>query len=234
MVNNNINKTEEKALTLYAKVFGVPKRFEKASFDNYEVTADNKRMFDSCINYKGVGSMILTGKAGTGKTHLAISMLKRFPMQPLTEQEAESERRKMEAEIKYNENELVKKMYEAELYKYRSAKCKFVSIIDVFLDLNAEEDKRKAFNQYISSAAYDCICFDDLGAERLTEASRANFYHILDSRYGEMLPTIITSNLTIEEIDRDEPRIASRLSEMGNVLYFGGQDYRLNKIKDCA
>ena len=106
----------------------------------------------------------------------------------------------------------------------------FVPIVEMFVEINTaattDEGKQAVLRKYSTNSTYDCICFDDLGAEKLTDAKRENLYYIIDSRYREMLPTIITSNFTINEINEVEPRIASRLAEMGIILQFNGKDFR--------
>jgi DNA replication protein DnaC len=226
----------EMVLKLYANVTGAPKRFETAGFINYVVNDTNKKQFNICKDYNGLDSLVLTGNTGTGKTHLAIAILKNFPMQPIEEGQAKYNKRDLEHQLEAAENkETLQKMLDEELYRYRAARCLFVSIIDVFLNINAAEtDKKEAeLHKYISNA-YDCVCFDDLGVERFTDAARQNLYYIIDKRYGDMLPTIITSNLTIKEINDKEPRIASRLSEMGRILQFDGKDYRQPRNRDVA
>ena len=121
------------------------------------------------------------------------------------------------------------KVLDSGLWKYRRANCLFVSFVEMFVEINTaaidDGGKESVLKKYAGNN-FDCICFDDLGAEKLTEAKRENLYYIIDSRYREMLPTIITSNFTISEISDVEPRIASRLAEMGKILQFNGKDYR--------
>ena len=52
------------------------------------------------------------------------------------------------------------------------------------------------------------LVLDDLGTENTTPWAREKLYQIINHRYNNSLPTVITSNRPPEEID---PRIASRL-----------------------
>ena len=58
-----------------------------------------------------------------------------------------------------------------------------------------------------------------------------HFYDILDRRYGECLETLITSNLTLEQLARHYEshgdRLASRIAGMGAVMVLKGKDRRL-------
>jgi DNA replication protein DnaC len=74
----------------------------------------------------------------------------------------------------------------------------------------------------------DVVILDDLGAERNTEWVTERLYVIINARYNEMLPTIITSNLELEELEKlpGWERITSRLFEMCHVVVVDGPDYR--------
>ena len=132
---------------------------------------------------------------------------------------------------KDDQKKQIKEMLDNELWKYRSANCLFIPFVDLFIELNEmalKDGKLEQLKKY-GGNNFDCICFDDLGAEKLTEAKRENLYYIIDARYRNMMPIIITSNFTIQEISEFEPRIASRFAEMGKILQFKGKDFRKNK-----
>lgn len=66
-------------------------------------------------------------------------------------------------------------------------------------------------NQYIG---LKLLVLDDLGAEKATDFTSQAIYMLLSERINWMRPTIVTSNLSIEEIHRSDPRLASRLNGM--------------------
>ncbi len=70
------------------------------------------------------------------------------------------------------------------------------------------------------------LVLDDFGAEKLSEWSVAAIYTILAERGDQLRPTIVTSNLNLDQIDAFEPRIASRLAEYA-TLVLPGVDRRL-------
>lgn len=83
---------------------------------------------------------------------------------------------------------------------------------------------------------FDLLVIDDLAAERDTEYMSEIVQTIVDSRYRAGLPTIITTNLTADEIkhpaDVRKQRTYSRLLEMCVPVEVKGKDRRRQKLKD--
>lgn len=76
----------------------------------------------------------------------------------------------------------------------------------------------------------DLLILDDLGAEFSTSFSVSVVYNIINSRLIENKPTIINTNLSMQEIeDRYSPRIVSRLVGGYNTVPFYGVDIRMQK-----
>lgn len=72
------------------------------------------------------------------------------------------------------------------------------------------------------------LFLDDLGAERATDFVADTLYLIVNRRYEERLPVIVTSNMDIGELsDRVGDRIASRIAGMCDVVEMKGEDRRL-------
>lgn len=67
---------------------------------------------------------------------------------------------------------------------------------------------------------------DDLGAENRTEFGVSTIYEIVKERCEAGVPTIITSNLTLPELDKIEPRLASRLAQFW-LVPMKGADRRI-------
>ena len=80
-------------------------------------------------------------------------------------------------------------------------------------------------------AKYESMLFiDDLGAEKLTEFVSQIMYYIINEREQNMLPTIITSNYSLSEINQQiDARVSSRIAGMCEVLEFKGTDKRIAK-----
>ncbi len=69
------------------------------------------------------------------------------------------------------------------------------------------------------------LILDDLGTENLTPWAREKLFQIFNHRYNVKLPTIITTNRELEEID---PRVRSRImdQELCRVCHILAHDYR--------
>ncbi len=73
--------------------------------------------------------------------------------------------------------------------------------------------------------ATPCLILDDFGAHSSTPWAKEKLYQVLNYRYNAQLPTVITTNQTLEEID---PPLQSRMSdqEYCGVLAVLAPDYR--------
>ena len=73
----------------------------------------------------------------------------------------------------------------------------------------------------------DFLILDDLGVEKTTEWARQTLDYIIYQRDSHLKPTVVTSNLSLDEIaEKIDGRISSRLAGMARVLHFEGPDYR--------
>ena len=82
----------------------------------------------------------------------------------------------------------------------------------------------------ISSA--QLLVLDDMGAERNTPFAEDKLFQIVNHRYEERLPTVITTSNRLSEIDTARPRIASRLLDkmVVTVMPLQGPDYRRHSV----
>lgn len=75
----------------------------------------------------------------------------------------------------------------------------------------------------------DMLFIDDFGRETSSERVRRQYFEIINLRYAKQLATIISTNLTMEEIGRHmNEAIASRFQEWV-VIEFTGDDLRIQK-----
>ena len=117
---------------------------------------------------------------------------------------------------------------------------KFVPVICVGINQLLERI-RQTYNKYGNEgedtilrglALADLLILDDLGAEQLTEWSVSKVYTIIDSRYRNKLPIIISTNKTVSELrDMYGERTIDRVLEMCTPIENKGESIRKNNAK---
>lgn len=79
----------------------------------------------------------------------------------------------------------------------------------------------------------DLLVIDDLGAEFSTSFTVSALYNIVNTRINTGLPTIISTNLTLTEIENQySNRISSRFIGEYSLLFFEGNDIRQIKNEE--
>jgi DNA replication protein DnaC len=170
--------------------YGVPPACRGASFESY---CGGDKYVDALRRYlqSPDKSILLTGTCGSGKTHLAVSLLR-------------------ELHIRGHQRLLYRNVPEL-LFAIRAS-------------FNGGEQSEWAIVEECTGAEY--LLLDDLGAEKSTEYSIGVLYMIINHRLSHNLPTIVTSNLSLAQIESKlDARIASRLSEY-MVVVLRMPDYR--------
>ena len=86
-------------------------------------------------------------------------------------------------------------------------------------------------NEYITRlCSFPQLILDDFGMERGTEYGLEQVYNVIDSRYRSGRPLIVTTNLTLEDLQHPEDtahaRIYDRLIEMCSPVRFTGSNFR--------
>jgi len=76
----------------------------------------------------------------------------------------------------------------------------------------------------------DLLVIDDLGTEMVTSYTRSEVYDLVNTRLNTSRPTIINTNLTLQQIEGIyTSRVYSRIAGMFAVVEFKGRDIRLLK-----
>lgn len=86
-------------------------------------------------------------------------------------------------------------------------------------------------NAYIDSfKRYPLMIIDDLGVERNSEFAREQVFSVIDSRYRSQLPMIVTTNLSLQELqhpaDLSRARIYDRILERCTPIRVNDQNIR--------
>jgi DNA replication protein DnaC len=65
------------------------------------------------------------------------------------------------------------------------------------------------------------LILDDLGTESATPWAKEKLFQLLNHRYSARLPTVITTSSAVEEIEDQDPRLASRMLDHTRSTVFG-------------
>jgi len=189
---------------LKASIENLPARFKDKGFKNYNVNQDNRKQYDLCLKFaKGElkkKSLVLCGNVGNGKTHLAVAIARN--LSPIHKDYAHQ--------------------------KPKSSRSYFHTVDEFFMELNdlvyQKHSKIEKMKHYLTN--YDLFILDDLGITNLTPSKQENLYVFINRAYNQESRIIVTTNFSLEELEKIDPRIVSRLNEMANIVLFRGEDYR--------
>lgn len=92
-------------------------------------------------------------------------------------------------------------------------------------------------NEYIAGLCrYPLLILDDFGMERGTEYGLEQVYNVIDSRYRSRKPLIVTTNLSLSDLqnpkDTAHARIYDRILEMCAPILFTGKSFRRQTAKE--
>ena len=91
-----------------------------------------------------------------------------------------------------------------------------------------DREREEAFSNRLNSVRL--LIIDDLGAERSTDYALEKVYGIIDSRYRANKPLILTTNLTLQQMQNSTDiryeRIYDRIFEMCYPMEFSGTSWR--------
>lgn len=178
------------------------RKFSRMTFEAFESKHQGKA-FEVAKNYAEAfgantkNGLFFFGKAGAGKTHLAVSI------------------------ARY-------------IIEQKQIAVKFARVTDLLMDIRQTyntdeyyrtENELELLRKYSS---VPLLILDDLGTEKTTEWARQILYQIVDSRWIDDKPLIITSNLTLRELaERFDDRISSRVAGLCDVFEARPHDYRI-------
>lgn len=108
----------------------------------------------------------------------------------------------------------------------------YISCPDLLLEIRESINGKGKPERFAVARQVPLLVLDDIGAEKPSDWVRETLFVLINHRYEYKLPTVFTTNCTLEELEvRLGGRIVSRIAEMCRCIKFSGKDFRLNKNK---
>lgn len=102
------------------------------------------------------------------------------------------------------------------------------SFVKILQNIQGNPDEEKVFMNRLNDASL--LIIDDLGTERNTDYALEKVYNIIDSRYRLGKPLILTTNMTVSEMQENTDirykRIYDRIFEMCFPVRISGKSWR--------
>ena len=123
---------------------------------------------------------------------------------------------------------LAKTLHNELLRRYKDS-C-FIKAVDMALMLRKSAtswDKNSAdIIQQLRRVKH--LIVDDIGTQKNTEFIREAIYAIFDYRYDQKLPTVVTTNVPLDDLKEEDARLESRLSDKSwmQTIVMYGKDFR--------
>ena len=188
---------------------GIRGRYLRCGLDSFVTRTDGmttalnavKRYVESFPDNRDGRGLFITGRPGTGKTHLAAAAALAF-------------------------------------IRAQSVGAVFRRTVDMLAEIRATFDRDSDISEEDALARFRCaelLVMDDLGKEGGSAFTASMLFRILDDRYAELRPVIVTSNYCDEELVKrlsatgdscTAAAIASRLYECCELVECGWGDWR--------
>lgn len=189
----------------------IAERFDGCTLENYVAVNDRAKRNLGMLKtyakrwpdmYKVGTSLILSGKPGTGKNHLAVGLAKAV----ITEHQASV---------------------------LLTSVLKIIHAVRRSWGKNAEYSEEEVIAMYTDK---DLLIIDEIGVQYSSDSEKITLFEILNTRYERMLPTVMISNLTPEQISMAiGDRLTDRMVEgQGTTLIFDWDSYRSHKGAQSA
>jgi len=206
-IDEHISRIKEN-IQEYLTRCGVPRRFLSADISHFPTKMNIMANPDRQGWY-------ITGPRGTGKTHLAVALIVEHALR--TEY-------KVDPPSHYNGGFAGICSFEYPMFIPITELL--LEIRDTFRKSGGEGDSEKDIVDRYSSCPL--LVLDDLGVEKQTDWSMQTLYTLIDRRYREEMRTIITSNLSLDQLsERVDDRISSRIAGMCKIQTLKGKDRRI-------
>ena len=212
-ISNILQKKMDQMAQTNIREAMIPERYKFKTFDDFELAKDRdvfekqsfvkKACLDIAAGLNRTG-LIMCGKNGTGKTLLCSIIL--------------------QAVIRSNPE------IEAAYFGLKSPKRLFTEAIKMVRMIKSSWTKGSTYSEQQAIEYFTkptLLVIDELGVQYGSPVEAQFITEIINDRYNQNKPTILSGNLTINEIrDLIGDRVIDRFREGGKVLVFDWDSYR--------
>lgn len=199
---------------------GLSKGYRNKTFENYiprnenEVLCKKLSMEFADKDYEDTGLwFVMAGNVGVGKTHLSAAIINRIINNcPIDERTA-------------------RKYVPLGGFDNITPPCKYIRCTDLIAGAKERMDDNTATDFEALCKNTVVLILDDFGVTKATEWNQDLFYRILDHRYINQKPTVISTNLSVEELKAAfGERTYDRIKDMCKMpVIISGESYRGKK-----
>jgi len=100
----------------------------------------------------------------------------------------------------------------------------FITVPDLLDHLRATYSPNSAVSydkRFAELRTAPLLILDDLGTHSATAWAKEKLYQLFNHRYNARLPTVITTTLSLDELEKQDPLIFSRLIDPARCIHFG-------------
>lgn len=194
---------------------GLPKKFLNARFENYIPMSESQKecahlaLDFACGRHNETGEwFFMVGDVGLGKTHLSAAIINAvIDSCAVGEQDA-------------------KKFITGTTYI--TPPCRYMRCTDLIENTKERMNNKNLIDYEGLCKGTQLLILDDFGVTNATDWNKDLFYRILDYRYIYEKPTVLSTNLTVEEIkDALGTRTYDRIKEMcKRPIVITGESFR--------